>query len=39
MMQLYASRFAESLGRLKDLGEGKETTTDYRDGKVRVQRS
>lgn len=39
MMQLYAARFSESLGRLKDLGEGKETTTDYRDGKVRVQRS
>tara|TARA_R110000868_G_scaffold119_4_gene1264 strand:+ start:15232 stop:15879 length:648 start_codon:yes stop_codon:yes gene_type:complete len=39
MMQLYAARFSESMGRLKDLGEGKETTTDYREGKVRIQRS
>lgn len=39
LLQLYAARFSESLARLKDLGEGKETTTDYRSGKVRVQRS
>jgi len=39
MMQLYAGRFQESLMRLKDLGEGKETTTDYRYGKVRIPRS
>jgi hypothetical protein len=39
MMQLYAGRFQESLLRLKDLGEAKETTTDYRYGKVRIPRS
>jgi len=39
LMQLYAGRFQESLIRLKDLGEGKETTTDYRYGKVRIPRS
>ena len=39
MMQLYAARFQESIVRLKDLGEGKETTTDYRYGKVRIPRS
>jgi hypothetical protein len=39
LMQLYAGRFAESLGRLKDLGEAKETTTDYRFGKLRIPRS
>jgi hypothetical protein len=39
LMQLYAARFQESLVRLKDLGEGKETTTDYRYGKVRIPRS
>jgi hypothetical protein len=39
LMQLYAARFSESLGRLKDMGEAKETTTDYRYGKVRIPRS
>jgi hypothetical protein len=39
LMQLYAARFQESLMRLKDLGEGKETVTEYRYGKVRVPRS
>jgi hypothetical protein len=39
LMQLYAARFEESLIRLKDLGEGKETITDYRYGKVRIPRS
>lgn len=39
LMQLYAARFQESLMRLKDLGEGKETVTAYRYGKVRVPRS
>jgi hypothetical protein len=39
LMQLYSSRVLESLGRLKDMGEGKETTTDYRYGKVRIPRS
>jgi len=39
LMQLYAARFQESLIRLKDFGEGKETTTDYRYGKVRIPRS
>lgn len=39
LMRLYAARFQESILRLKDLGEGKETTTDYRAGKLRVPRS
>jgi hypothetical protein len=39
LLQLYAARFSESLGRLKDLGEAKETTTDYRAGKLRIPRS
>lgn len=39
LLQLYGGRFAESLGRLKDLGEAKETTTDYRMGKLRMPRS
>ena len=39
MMQLYATRFEESIMRLKDLGEAKEPTTDYRYGRLRVPRS
>jgi len=39
MMQLYATRFEESIMRLKDLGEAKEPTTDYRYGRLRTPRS
>lgn len=39
MMQLYTTRFQDSISRLKDLGEAKEPTTDYRYGRLRVSRS
>lgn len=39
LMQLYGIRFQEAIMRLKELGEGKEPTTDYRSGRLRVQRS
>ena len=34
MMAMYDKRFAESLQGLKMLGEAKETTQDYRVGKI-----
>jgi hypothetical protein len=33
-MVLYSQRFAEALQRLKNLGEGLETTDEYRTGKL-----
>ena len=34
LMVLYSQRFAEALRRLKNLGEGLETTDEYRMGKL-----
>ena len=39
LMQLYEKRMVESLGRLKNLGEGQETTDQYRSGTLRIQRT
>lgn len=39
LMQLYSARFDESLLRLKDFGEGKEPSTDYRYGRLKIPRS
>jgi hypothetical protein len=39
LMQLYAARFQESIARLKDLGEAKEPTTDYRYGRLAIPRT
>ena len=39
LISLYNNRFTEALMRMKNLGEGLETTTDYRDGRLRVPRS
>ena len=39
MLQLYESRFAESISRLKNYGEGLENTDAYRTGLVRMQKS
>jgi hypothetical protein len=39
LISLYNSRFMEALSRLKNLGEGLEPSTDYRDGRLRVPRS
>ena len=34
MMQMYSQRFAESVGRLKNLGEAQEVTDQYRTGQI-----
>ena len=34
MMQMYSQRFAESVGRLKNLGEAQEVTDEYRTGQL-----
>lgn len=34
LMQMYMSRFAEGVARLKNLGEAQETTDEYRTGKI-----
>jgi len=39
LMQLYAQRYAEALGRLEEFGEGYNTTDNYRGGQVRKGRS
>lgn len=39
LMQLYNQRVMEALGRLKNLGEGQETTDQYRSGTLRIQRT
>lgn len=39
LLQVYNERFTESLARLKNLGEGQETTDEYRSGPVRRQRT
>jgi len=39
LISLYNNRFMEALTRLKNLGEGLEPNTDYRDGRLRVARS
>ena len=39
MLQLYESRFAESISRLKNYGEGLENTDAYRTGLVRMQKT
>lgn len=39
LMQMYMSRFAEGISRLKNLGEGLETRDDYRTGKIMVPKS
>jgi len=39
MMQLYEQRMQESMARLKNLGEGQETTDEYRKGPVTRQRT
>ena len=39
MMQIYEQRMQESMARLKNLGEGQETTDEYRKGPVTRQRT
>lgn len=39
MIGLYNNRFAEALLRMKNLGEGLEPSTDYRDGRLRTPRT
>lgn len=39
LMQLYEQRMQESMARLKNLGEGQETTDEYRKGPVMRQRT
>lgn len=39
LMQMYMSRLAEGIARLKNLGEGLETRDEYRNGKLVVQRT
>lgn len=39
LMQNYSNRFVEALSRLKDLGEAKEPTTDYRSGRQTIPRT
>ena len=36
MLQLYESRFAEAIARMKNYGEGRENTDAYREGLVRI---
>ena len=38
LMQLYAARYEDALGKLKALGEGYDTTDSYRSGAVRQAR-
>jgi hypothetical protein len=39
MVGLYNNRFMEALLRMKNLGEGLEPSTDYRDGRLRTPRT
>lgn len=39
LLTLYNTRFAESLARMKDLGEGQEPIDEYRYGKLQIQRT
>lgn len=39
LMQMYMSRLAEGIARLKNLGEGLETRDEYRNGKIVVQKT
>jgi hypothetical protein len=39
LMQMYQQRYAEALGRLKNLGEAQETSDEYRYGVIRTPRS
>ena len=39
MIQLYEGRYAESLGRLKDLAEARENDDAYRQGLPRMPRT
>ena len=39
MLQLYESRFAEAIARMKNYGEGLENTDAYREGLVRIQKT
>jgi len=39
LLQLYERRFVESIGRLKNYGEGVENTDAYREGLVRVRKT
>lgn len=39
LLELYAARFAEASARMKDFGEGKEPTTEYRLNRVTIQRT
>jgi len=39
MLQLYESRFAEAISRMKNYGEGLENTDAYREGLVRIQKT
>lgn len=39
LIGLYNNRFMEALLRLKNLGEGLEPSTDYRDGRLRIPRT
>jgi len=39
LMQLYAQRYSEALGRLEEFGEGYNTTDSYRSGQVRKVRT
>lgn len=39
LMQMYQQRYAEALGRLKNLGEAQETSDEYRYGVIRTPRT
>jgi hypothetical protein len=39
MMQAYEARFAESISRLKNYGEGRENNDAYRQGLVRIKQT
>jgi hypothetical protein len=39
LIQLYTSRYAESLARLKNYAEGRNYSDSYRDGQVRVPKT
>jgi hypothetical protein len=38
-MAMYSSRFAEAMSRLKNLGEAKEVTDQYRTGEIIRQKT
>ena len=38
-MAMYEKRYEQALSRLKELGEGQNTTDQYRDDQYRIRRS